>query len=113
MPAHPTRVRERGFDVANAWARVLGAQLGIPVARALERRRNTPPQVGRDRQRRAANVAGAFGAGTEASAVRGRQIAIVDDVVTTGATTRACAAAALESGAREVETWAFAYEPLE
>lgn len=113
VPAHPTRVRERSFDVADAWARVLGAWLGIPVARALERRRNTPPQVGRDRQRRASNVAGAFGAGPEVSAVHGRHVAIVDDVVTTGATTRACAAVALQSGAWEVETWAFAYEPLE
>ena len=113
VPAHPTRVRERGFDVADAWARALGAAMGLPVARALVRRRHTPPQVGRDRERRAANVAGAFAAGAEASAVRGRRIAVVDDVVTTGATTRACAAVALASGAREVETWAFAYEPLE
>jgi ComF family protein len=113
VPAHPARVRERGLDVVGAWSARLGRLEAVPVARALERRRATPPQVGRERAQRRANVAGAFAAGAEAAAVRGRRVAVVDDVVTTGATVRACASLVAALGARDVAAWALAYEPLE
>jgi ComF family protein len=113
VPAHPARVRERGFDVTASWAERLSRFEGIPFARALARRRSTPPQVGLDRARRAANVAGAFAPAALASALRGRRVALVDDVVTTGATVRAAAAVVRECGARAVSVWALAYEPLE
>jgi len=113
VPAHPTRVRERGFDVSDTWARTLGTVEGLPVARALARIRATPPQAGADRVLRLANVRGAFAPGAEASAVAGRRVALVDDVVTTGATVRAAAQVLRELGARRIEVWAFAFEPLE
>jgi len=113
VPAHPTRVRERGYDVTETWARVLGASQGLPWARALSKVRATPPQAGADRSRRLANVRGAFAPGPEASAVRGRRVALVDDVVTTGATGRACAAVLEGLGAGGIEIWAFAFDPLE
>jgi len=113
VAAHPTRVRERGFDVTETWARTLGALEGLPVARALVRVRATPPQAGADRARRLANVRGAFAAGPEAGTVQGRPVALVDDVVTTGATARAAADVLHALGARRVEVWAFAFEPLE
>ncbi|HEX9306669.1 MAG TPA: phosphoribosyltransferase family protein, partial [Anaeromyxobacter sp.] len=59
----------------------------------------TPPQVGRSREERARNVAGAFEA---AAAVAGRDVALVDDVVTTGATADAAASALRLAGARSV-----------
>jgi len=113
VAAHATRVRERGFDVTDTWARTLGALEALPVARALARVRATPPQAGADRVRRLANVRGAFAPGPEASAVQGRRVALVDDVVTTGATARAAADVVRRLGARRVEVWAFAFEPLE
>jgi ComF family protein len=113
VPAHAARVRERGLDVTAEWARRLGERAGVPTARALVRRRATPPQVGRDRERRRVNVAGAFGPGPEAAAAAGRRVALVDDVVTTGATLGECAAVLCALGAAEVAGWALAYEPLE
>lgn len=113
VPAHAARVRERGLDVAGEWAARLGALEGVPVARALTRRRATPPQVGRDRQRRSRNVAGAFVPGPGAAVAAGRRVALVDDVVTTGATLGECAAVLRALGALEVRGWSLAYEPLE
>jgi predicted amidophosphoribosyltransferase len=113
VPAHPVRVRERGYDVTEAWAGVLAALEGLPRARALGRVRATPPQAGADRSRRLANVRGAFAPGAEASAVAGRRVALVDDVVTTGATVRAAASVLESLEARSIEVWAFAFDPLE
>jgi len=113
VPAHATRVRERGFDVTEMWTRTLAATQGLPWARALVRWRATPPQAGLDRSRRLANVRGAFAPGAEASVVAERRVALVDDVVTTGATVRAAASELETLGARHIEIWAFAFDPLE
>lgn len=113
VPAHTTRVRERGYDVTETWARTLATSEGVPWARALVRVRATRPQAGSDRSRRRTNVRGAFAPGAEASAVAGRRVALVDDVVTTGATVRAAASVLEGLGARAIEVWAFAFDPLE
>ena len=113
VPAHPVRVRERGYDVTDVWARHLAALEGVPVARALARVRQTPPQAGADRAQRLANVRGAFAAGPEAASVAGRRVALVDDVVTTGSTVRTAAQVLDELGAAEIEIWALAFDPLD
>jgi predicted amidophosphoribosyltransferase len=71
----------------------------------LRRVRETPPQVGKAREERARNVAGAFEAG---AGVAGRDVVLVDDVVTTGATADAAAAALRRAGARSVVVVALA-----
>ncbi len=96
----------RGYDQAALLAGWVGRTAGVPVLRgALRRVRETPPQVGRTRAQRAANVAGAFAADGR---VRGREIALVDDVVTTGATAEACARALKAAGAVRVTVLALA-----
>lgn len=90
----------RGYDQAALLARHLARAARLPVLPgALRRLRETPPQVGRTRAERVRNVAGAFAASDR---VRGRAIALVDDVVTTGATADACARALKEAGALRV-----------
>jgi len=101
VPVHAARARERGYDQAETLARVVGRELGLPHVAALERGRATVAQFQLGRDRRAANVAGAFrpAGPAAASAVAGRWIILVDDVVTTGATLAACAEVLLDSGA--------------
>lgn len=107
LPLGRVRRRVRGYDQASLVAGHLAAAAGVRRLRAALRRvRETPPQVGRSRAARARNVAGAFRA--DPRRVAGRDVVLVDDVVTTGATVDAAAAALKASGARSVTVVALA-----
>ena len=102
VPLHPRRLRERGFNQATLLARELGRRVGRPCGEgSLIRRRETDPQAGLSAAARRRNVEGAFVVRRRAR-VDGHVVALVDDVVTTGATVNACARALHEAGAREV-----------
>lgn len=106
VPLHPARLAERGFNQSAELARPVSRQLGVRVCHhACRRVRATPAQAGLSAVQRKRNLAGAFVASAE---VAGLAIAIVDDVLTTGATATALAAALLAAGARDVELWAVA-----
>ncbi len=94
VPLHPRRQRERGFNQAE----LLAGALGPPLCLALARTVHTAPQVAASRQARWRNVQGAFAPGPDFARVSGRTVALVDDVLTTGATVSA-AAAVLHSAA--------------
>jgi ComF family protein len=107
VPLARGRRIERGYDQAALLADALARAAGRPRARrALARTRETPPQVGRSREERARNVAGAFAA--RPVEVGGRDVVLVDDVVTTGATADAAAEALRRAGARSVVVVALA-----
>ncbi len=112
VPVHEERARQRGYDQAALIAAAAGPALGLPVASALARRRATVAQYHLDRAQRAGNVHDAFGLrdATEARAVRGRWVVLVDDIVTTGATLAACGAALLAAGAEDVSAVTVARE---
>jgi ComF family protein len=114
VPVHAGRERQRGYDQAALIAAAAAAQLGMPLARALERGRETAAQFELGRDERAANVAGAFRPRTSerqaVSAISGRWVLLVDDVVTTGATLAASATALEQAGARAVSAITVARE---
>jgi ComF family protein len=98
VPLHPARRRERGFNQAAD----LAQHLGLPVAHALRRNRQTTTQTALPATDRRANVAGAFTATRHGRRLQGAAVLLVDDVRTTGATLDACAEALLNAGVREV-----------
>lgn len=108
MPLSARRQRERGFNHAHEIARRLSARLRIPLAQVLSRTRDAPPQAGLTLRERARNVRDAFAA---SASVAGRTVAIVDDVMTTGATLGAAARAARKAGAVRIDAWVVARTP--
>jgi ComF family protein len=106
VPLHKSRRRSRGFNqaelIARAAARRLPQKLDLACG-ALVRRRDTVSQVGLTREERIANVRDAFRV-ADAARVRGRDVMLVDDVMTTGTTLSECARVLKQAGAKRV--WA-------
>ena len=113
VPLSDQRLQQRGYDQAWELARAIGRSLGIrSQARVLRRLVDTAPQSSLDRQSRALNLKGAFGVDPSARAsIAGKRLALVDDVMTTGASVRAAAHALLDAGARSVDVWCVARTP--
>jgi competence protein ComFC len=102
VPLHPRRQRQRGYNQAALLAQELGKLVGTPVVEgALRRVRATPPQARvQRREERRANVTRAFLC--QERGLEGRNLLLVDDVCTTGATLDACAQALKKAGAKAV-----------
>jgi ComF family protein len=106
MPLAPRRLAERGFNQALEIARWVAKRTGIRLEPQLaERIRDTAPQTDLPHAARAANVRGAFAC---AAALAGQAIAVVDDVMTTGATAEELARTLKRAGAARVESWVVA-----
>lgn len=108
VPLHPRRLAARGYNQSALLARRLAKTLDAQVDTAsLVRRADGRAQLALSRSERQANLVGAF-AVTDPRALFGRRVALVDDVVTTGATAAACADALLAAGASRVTVVALA-----
>jgi ComF family protein len=120
IPLHRTRQADRGFNQAEALAAQAlktlrrthpGWRLKL-APRSLMRLRPTPAQAGLNARERRLNVRGAFSIGNVA-AVQGKEILLIDDVMTTGATVRAASAVLLSAGAASVRVATLARAGLE
>lgn len=113
MPLTPARLGERGFNQSAQLARRVARALHLPWADALlQRVADTDHQAGLGRAARQQAVRGCFHVPPERShPLRGRHLALVDDVVTTGATAAEATRTLLSAGAASVQVWAFARTP--
>lgn len=109
VPLHHRRLWQRGYNQSLELARILSAALTIPVmVDGMRRLRATPDQIGLGIAARRRSLDGAFSADAR---LAGRHIALVDDVMTTGATFEALTVVARKAGAARVEVWALARTP--
>ena len=101
VPLHRKRQGSRGYNQSALLAKSVSRKLGLRYeSKGLERTRETDSQVGRNIRDRSANVKNAFGVGS--MDFNGKDILLVDDISTTGATLEACARACRIAGASSV-----------
>lgn len=111
VPLAPERLAERGYNQAWELARRVASRLHRPAsAWLLQRPLARAPQAGLGRAARRRNLQGAF-AVRQPAQVAGRRIALVDDVLTTGATAAEATATLQAAGAAAVQVWALARTP--
>jgi ComF family protein len=107
VPLHAARLASRGFNQAAVLARAVrrpGERLAVD---ALQRDGRRVTQATLNRAAREENVRDAFRVRPR-SGLSGRSVLLIDDVVTTGATVRACSAALRDAGAASVDVWSLA-----
>jgi ComF family protein len=102
LPLARSRQRNRGFNQAREIGIRAARAVGLPLTTPLTRVADTTPQAALPWEARASNVRGAFAVRGD---VRGARIALIDDVMTTGATLAEAARSLLRSGAADVECW--------
>ena len=106
MPLHPARLRERGFNQAHEIGKVIAKSLGVALdSRLATRILNTPPQATLALGARLKNVKGAFACD---HVLTNQHVALVDDVMTSGATLNELAKTLKQAGAREISVWVVA-----
>ena len=110
VPLHWRRLWARRFNQSAQLGKTISAESSTPIAtNALKRVKATAQQVGLSQSERATNVQGAFGVPAEGKAeVVGRNLILIDDVLTSGATADACARSLLRAGAKRVDVLVFA-----
>lgn len=110
VPMHPKRLRRRGRNHAELLARCAARKLNLEYEDLLMRTRNAPQQARLSPEKRIKNLKGGFAVCPEcADLVQGREVLVIDDVFTTGATAIACAEALHAAGAAKIYYASYAY----
>ena len=108
VPVSRLRKLRRGYDQVELLAKAVGKELGMPPVPTLKKIRNNRPQSRlKGAEARRANVLGAYRI-LENTDVKGKRVALLDDILTTGATAGECARVLLSAGAKEVHCAAMA-----
>lgn len=111
VPLAAKRLRQRGFNQAAMLARWLSQQLDLPCEEnVVHRIQDTSAQQDLDAKARKRNLRNAFALTSDAN-VKGRHLALVDDVLTTGATAQALARLLMNAGAARVDVYCLARTP--
>lgn len=111
VPLANKRLRQRGFNQAAMLARWLSQSLDLPCEeRVLRRIKDTDAQQNLDAKARKGNLRNAFSLIPD-SDVKGRHLALIDDVLTTGATAQAIARLLMNAGAARVDVYCLARTP--
>jgi ComF family protein len=102
VPLHKKKLRSREFNQSSSFARHISKSNGIPVIlNALVKIKETVPQVGLNARERKKNIKNSFGL-TNRELIQGKDIILVDDVFTTGATVRECSRLLKKQGAGDI-----------
>jgi ComF family protein len=106
MPMHATRLKQRGFNQALEIARVISKKNNIALDyKACQRTKLTPPQASLPLKDRIKNIRGVFNC---EKSLHGLNIALIDDVMTSGASLNELAKTLKKAGAARVECWVIA-----
>lgn len=106
MPLHPAKLRKRGFNQSLLLATKAAREFGIELLPDVcQRIRDTPPQSTMPWKERKKNMRNAFRCDVD---LTGKHVALVDDVLTTGASLNALAGAVQKRGASEISAWVVA-----
>lgn len=106
MPLHPVKLRERGFNQSLLLAKTVARNMKLKLLPdACQRVRDTPPQSALPWKERKKNVRNAFCCDMD---LTGKRVALVDDVLTTGASLNALAEAVSKRGAIQISAWVVA-----
>ncbi|MGI1680018.1 MAG: hypothetical protein K6L75_14850 [Cellvibrionaceae bacterium] len=109
VPLHWRRQLTRSFNQSAFIAQQLSRHSGIPAANISKRVTATPKQQRLKRSQRLKNLKGTFQ--VDGSKVANKKVAIIDDVMTTGATVESLSAALKKAGALQVEVWCLGRTP--
>jgi len=108
VPLHKVKLREREFNQAHIITKAIRREFGIKdLSKTLIRTKFTQPQSKLEKKYRFENIKGTFGT-TEPKLINGKNILLVDDLFTTGATLNECARTLKESGAQKIRCLTFA-----
>ncbi|MDX3772699.1 ComF family protein [Chromatiaceae bacterium AAb-1] len=109
VPMHPSRQRKRGFNQAQQLAKAISDHLHLPLLHELKRTKPVPAQVGLGRKQRQQNLRSAFTINT--SCRLPAHVALIDDVITTGATANQLCRLLKQQGATTISLWTLAVTP--
>lgn len=111
VPLHYKRQFNRGFNQANEIAFIIGNRMNVPVLNmACKRIRHTQTQSLISQHKRRSNITNAFACST--SLCSGKNVVVLDDVITTGSTLESLTTELLNKGAKSVSIWALAKQTL-